>query len=166
MTKALRTALCFGLGLSASAAFGFELTSPDFEPGGTIPMAHVADVFGCTGANASPALNWTNPPEGTGAFALMVHDPDAPTGGAGFWHWIAVNIPGEATGLAYGLGADHMPDQITQIPNDYGAAAWGGPCPPEGDKAHRYNFTLYALPGPLDLPEGASKAVIGFIINA
>lgn len=154
--------------LAAPAALAFDLSSPDFEAGGSIPMTHVADIFGCAGENRSPALDWTDPPEGTGAFALMVHDPDAPTGGAGFWHWIALNIPAEASSLPQGAGNEggDMPAGVTQIPNDYGIAGWGGPCPPEGDDPHRYDFTLYALPQAMDVPQGASKAVIGFMVNA
>ena len=153
---------------AAPAAFAFELTSPDFAAGGAIPTTHVADVFGCAGGNVSPALDWSGAPEGTGAFALMVHDPDAPTGGAGFWHWIVLNIPADADGLPQGAGnaGGSAPDGVTQIPNDYGVAGWGGPCPPEGDAPHRYDFTLYALPEPMEVPQGASKAVIGFMVNA
>ncbi|MGG7564976.1 YbhB/YbcL family Raf kinase inhibitor-like protein [Rhodovulum sp. DZ06] len=133
-------------------------------------MEQVFDGSGCTGANVSPALAWTDPPEGTQSFALMVHDPDAPTGGAGFWHWIVLDIPAGVSELPKGAGAagggDGLPGGARMLVNDY-AAAWGGPCPPEGDAAHRYDFTLYALPSEkLDVPEGASKAVHGFMINA
>lgn len=153
-----------------SAASAFELTSPDFPEGGTIPESIVFDGFGCTGGNVSPELSWQDAPDGTESFALMVHDPDAPTGGAGFWHWIVVDIPASADGLPRGAGApggDAMPEGARQFPNDYGVEGWGGPCPPEGDEPHRYNFTLYALPAAsLEIPEGASKAVVGFIVNA
>ncbi len=158
------------LGLAAAPAAAFELASDDFEPGGEIAMEQVADVFGCTGGNVSPALSWSDAPEGTKSFALMVHDPDAPTGGAGFWHWILLDIPATAEGLAKGAGAADgtgLPEGARMIANDYGAAAWGGPCPPEGDEPHRYNFTLYALPqATAGIPEGASTAVAGFLVNA
>ncbi|WP_172328751.1 YbhB/YbcL family Raf kinase inhibitor-like protein [Mangrovicoccus sp. HB161399] len=161
----------FALALAAAApAAAFDLSSSDFEPGGELAMEQVADVFGCTGGNVSPALSWSDPPEGTKSFALMVHDPDAPTGGAGFWHWIVLDIPASATGLASGAGAADgtgLPEGARMIPNDYGAAAWGGPCPPEGDSPHRYNFTLYALEGATSgIAEGASTAVAGFLVNA
>ena len=166
--KSVILAVC--LGLAAGSAQAFELTSPDLKDGGTIADEFVFDSFGCTGANMSPALSWSNAPEGTKSFALMVHDPDAPTGGAGFWHWIVLDIPAGTTDLPKGAGAkggDKLPGGAHAIANDYGFAGWGGPCPPKGDDAHRYNITLYALPvEKLDVPEGASKAVTGFMINA
>ena len=72
----------------AKGAGTFELTSPDIAEGKKIDMKHVYDSFGCTGANLSPELHWSEPPAGTKSFAVLAHDPDAPTGGAGFWHWL------------------------------------------------------------------------------
>jgi Raf kinase inhibitor-like YbhB/YbcL family protein len=99
-----------------------------------------------------------------------VHDPDAPTGGAGFWHWAVVDIPATATGLAQGAGdADgtELPAGSRQLRSDYGEPCWGGPCPPEGHGPHRYVFTVYALKVErLDLPAGATTSLAGFVINA
>src|SRR5439155_1640428 len=75
----------------------FELMSPDIRPNGPIAMEQVYNGFGCSGENVSPALAWSGAPEATKSFALLVHDPDAPTGGAGWWHWLVVNIPASAT---------------------------------------------------------------------
>lgn len=151
-------------------AAAFELTSPDFDPGGAIPTAFAFDGFGCVGDNISPALAWSDAPAETASFALMVHDPDAPTGGAGFWHWAVLDIPAEVSGLERGAGAAEgtgLPEPARQVRNDYGVAGWGGPCPPEANDAHRYNFTLYALPMPsLETPEGAATSLIGFLVNA
>ena len=68
----------------------FSLASPDFSEGGTIASAQV--FTDCKGSNVSPELKWTGAPEGTRSLALLVHDPDAPTG-SGWWHWIVYNIP-------------------------------------------------------------------------
>lgn len=65
----------------------FELRSADLQPNQTIPAKFTFHGFGCDGANVSPQLSWTHAPAGTRSFALMVHDADAPTGSAGFWHW-------------------------------------------------------------------------------
>ena len=90
---------------AAAHAQTFELSSPDLSPAQPIAMKHVFNGFGCTGGNLSPALNWKNPPAGTKSFAVMVHDADAPTGGAGFWHWVLVNLPATTAGLPQGAGS-------------------------------------------------------------
>jgi len=163
-------ALSLGIALAAGSVQAFELSSPDIEEGATIAESFVFDGFGCSGDNLSPALSWSGAPEGTESFALMVHDPDAPTGGAGFWHWIVLDIPGSTDSLERGageVGGEALPEGARMLRNDYGVNGWGGPCPPEGDEAHRYNITLYALPmKKLDVPAGASKAVTGFMVNA
>lgn len=124
-------------------AAGFTLRSADIPSGDVIPLAQVYDGFGCTGANVSPALSWSEPPAGTRSFALLVHDPDAPTGGTG------------------------LPPGARQIRTDYGTAGWGGPCPPQGDKAHRYVFTLHALKvEKLAVPAEATAALAGYVVNA
>jgi Raf kinase inhibitor-like YbhB/YbcL family protein len=107
------------------------------------------------------------------SFALMAHDPDANTGGAGIWHWVVVNIPASARSIEQGAGtADgaKLPEGSRQINNDYagltGTPGWGGPCPPPGDRPHSYNFTIYALKvGKLDLKPTATASQYGFVIN-
>ncbi|MFZ0845311.1 MAG: YbhB/YbcL family Raf kinase inhibitor-like protein [Pseudolabrys sp.] len=156
-----------------TAAQAFELSSPDV--GANIPFSNkfVFNGLGCKGENLSPALTWKYPPEGTKSFALMVHDPDAPTGGAGIWHWVVINIPATTTGLEQGAGTGDgakLPSGAKQINNDYfgmtGNPGWGGPCPPKGAKAHDYNFTLYALKvETLKPPPTATASQVGFIIN-
>jgi len=147
----------------------FKLVSPDIRPNGPIAMEQVFNGFGCSGQNVSPALKWSGAPEDTKSFALLVHDPDAPTGGAGWWHWLVVNIPASATQLRKDAGkadASNLPFGCAQIDTDFGGPGWGGPCPPAGDKPHRYNFTLYALKvDSLDV-SGASASLVGYMINA
>jgi len=146
----------------------FTLTSTDFIEGGTLPNTQVYNEFGCKGANTSPALAWSGAPAGTQSFALLMHDPDAPTG-SGWWHWVLYNIPSSTTSLAAGAGDPKkslMPKGAVQARNDYGSVGYGGPCPPPG-MPHHYNFKLYALKVPkLELPEGASAALIGFNVRA
>ena len=159
---------------TAALAEGFSLGSPDIGPDKPFGEKFLFSGLGCTGANLSPALTWTAPPEGTKSFALMVHDPDAPTGGAGSWHWVVVNIPASARGIAQGAGtADGagLPPGSKQVLNDYaglngGSPGWGGPCPPKGAAPHTYVFTLYALPvEKIDLPPAATASQHGFVIN-
>ena len=154
----------------ASAKETFKLSSPDISAKTMIKNKHVFKGFGCKGDNVSPTLTWANPPKGTKSFALLVHDPDAPTGGSGWWHWVMINIPANQTSLKADAGnADgtKLPKGAQHIKTDFGGPGWGGPCPPQGDKPHRYNFTLYALKvAKLDLPQGATAALAGFMINA
>ena len=125
--------------------------------------------FGCTGDNVSPQLSWSGAPAGTQSYALTVYDPDAPTG-SGWWHWVVINIPATATSIASGAGtADGkaLPVGSQQVRTDFGAVGFGGPCPPAGNKPHRYIFTLFALKAPkLDVPPDATAALAGFMINA
>jgi Raf kinase inhibitor-like YbhB/YbcL family protein len=163
----------FVLGAAVHAQ-GFTLSSTDIATDKPLVEKFIFSGMGCTGGNVSPALIWTAPPEGTKSLALMVHDPDAPTGGAGIWHWVVVNIPASARGLDQGAGtADgaRLPPGSKQVLNDYaglngGTPAWGGPCPPKGTKAHTYVFTLYALSVErIDLPAAATASHHGFIVN-
>jgi Raf kinase inhibitor-like YbhB/YbcL family protein len=153
-----------------SHAQDFSLKSADVAAGQTIAQAFAFNGFGCIGNNVSPALSWANPPAGTKGFALTVHDPDAVTGGAGFWHWVVINLPAGVSGLQRGVGtADGkgLPETARQINTDFGAPGWGGPCPPAGDKPHRYVFTVYALKTEkLDLPAHATASLSGFMVNA
>lgn len=153
----------------SGGAQAFELKSPDISADKPIGRKFVSNVFGCSGENLSPELVWSDPPAGAKSFAVLVHDPDAPTGGAGFWHWIVADIPASARGLARGAGtADgkNLPAGARQFENDYGDAGWGGPCPPQGAGAHRYDFTVYALGvEKLGLPANAKASVAGFVVN-
>ena len=125
-----------------------------------------SDSFGCTGQNVSPAMEWTGAPHGAKSFALLVHDPDAPTGGAGWWHWLVYDIPAATDRLAKGagkVGGDALPAGAKHATTDYGSAGYGGPCPPPGDKPHRYVFTVYAVDTEsLGLDSSATPAYVGF----
>lgn len=160
-----------GLCISALVAHGslaLELSSTDIGHGEFMAKTHEFTGFGCDGSDLSPALSWSGAPKGTEAFALLVHDPDAPTG-SGWWHWQVINIPKNVTSLSTGAGKKDsklMPKGSIQIENDYGVAAFGGACPPPGHGAHRYRFTLYALKQKLDLPANASGALTGYMVKA
>jgi len=153
---------------AADAMAKFTLSSSDFTDGGTIANAQVFNGFDCKGGNVSPALRWSGAPDGTRSFALMVHDPDAPTG-SGWWHWIVYNIPAGTTSLPAGAGdpAKHLlPAGVVQGRTDYGTVGYGGPCPPPG-KPHHYYFRLYALKVPkLEVPADTGAALIGFNVRA
>ena len=133
-----------------------------------MPKSFEFNGFGCSGDNQSPALRWSGAPAGTKTFAVTCFDPDAPTG-SGWWHWSVVNIPGGVTELPRNAGAEgdaNLPKGASHVRIDYGVKAWGGPCPPPGDKPHRYVFTVHALKDRLELPPDATAALAGFMINA
>ena len=144
------------------------LTSNNFKEGGTIPNDHILSSdfgFGCSGGNKSPHLAWSGAPAGTKSFAVHCFDPDAPTG-SGFWHWVVVNIPANVSELRLDAGnpaARLLPKGALQTRTDFGKPGYGGPCPPEGLGAHRYQFTVFAVKqDALQVNADTSAAVIGF----
>ncbi len=149
-------------------AGGFSLTSPELRQGARLAQEQVFKGFGCEGGNVSPALAWEGAPQGTQSFAVTVYDPDAPTG-SGWWHWVVFNLPAGTTGLRKGAGdpkAGLMPAGAVQSRTDFGQTGYGGPCPPVGDKPHRYIFTVHALKlDKLPLDESRPAAMVGFYIN-
>jgi Raf kinase inhibitor-like YbhB/YbcL family protein len=123
------------------------LSSPAFSPHGDIPSRYT-----CEGADVSPPLTWSGVPEGTKSLALVVEDPDAPSGI--FRHWAAFDIPPGRSELEEGYGAGHPGDGFREAVNDFGKSGYGGACPPPGHGAHHYHFRLFALREPqLALPD-------------
>ena len=127
-----------------------RLTSSSFEDGGAIPS-----VFTCDGQGISPEFDWTDAPRETKSFALIIHDPDAPTPN-GFTHWVLFNIPSHIRHI----GANQPQTQKIeglgiQGKNDAGKIGYVGPCPPSG--THRYFVRLFALRTELGLGPGAVR---------
>lgn len=155
------------LGLICCVSFllanNFTLTSSDLK--GQLTKKQEFNGFGCTGENISPQLSWENAPKGTKSFAITVYDPDAPTG-SGWWHWVVFDIPSNKTTLASGFGNSDSKEAIQSI-TDYGKTGFGGACPPVGDKAHRYIFTVHALDiETLGLDKNTNAATVGYYINS
>jgi Raf kinase inhibitor-like YbhB/YbcL family protein len=122
-----------------------KLESPGFEDGGTIPKA-----FTCSGKGEPPPLRAIGVPRKARSLALLVEDPDAP--GGTFVHWTAWNLTPRSGSVA------GRPTEGRNSARDIG---WTPPCPPEGDKPHRYVFSLYALSDPLkELHPGASPDAV------
>jgi Raf kinase inhibitor-like YbhB/YbcL family protein len=129
-----------------------KLTSTAFHHHERIPDRHTGD-----GEDVSPELMWSGAPEGTKAFAIVVHDPDAPLVD-GFTHWVAYRIPGDATTLPEGGG------NAVQGTNSMGNTGYNGPAPPPGHGSHHYYFWIYALDEDLDLKPGLDRrALLGAI---
>lgn len=151
------------LAVPAGAEDGMTLVTASFTPGGTLAARQVLNGFGCTGGNLSPSLAWSGAPDGTKSYVITMRDPDAPTG-SGFWHWSMFNIPASVTELPEGLGAGApVPEGSVLARNDLSQNAYAGACPPEGAPAHRYVFTIYAMPeASLPLDATASSALVSF----
>lgn len=109
-----------------------SLTSDAFQDGQPIPVQ-----YSCDGADHTPVLHWGDPPQGTKSFALVIDDPDAPSGT--FRHWGVFDIPPSARSIG---GNQRLG---TEVSNDFGKPGYGGPCPPKGHGPHHYHFRLFAL---------------------
>lgn len=126
-----------------------QLRSGAFGPGGAIPSKHTGE-----GEDVSPELSWSQAPEGTRAFAVICHDPDAPlvsAGGTyGFVHWVLYNIPASVNRL------EEATQEHTAGKNDFGHTRYGGPMPPEKHGKHHYYFWVLALSDDAPLEPGLS----------
>lgn len=109
-----------------------KLTSPNFKNASDIPSEHT-----CDGANVSPVLKIEDPPADAKFFALIMDDPDSPSGN--FLHWMAWNIPASVREIQ----ESKLPESAQSGLNDFGKRGYGGPCP--GSGRHRYVFRIYAL---------------------
>jgi Raf kinase inhibitor-like YbhB/YbcL family protein len=115
--------------------------SPAFSHNGHIPMQYT-----CEGENFNPAIEISDLPGDTVSVAIILEDPDVPSGV--FTHWLLWNLPAE----------EHITEKtslgVSGI-NDFGKTGYGGPCPPSG--THRYYFKIYALDKELTLAGGENK---------
>jgi Raf kinase inhibitor-like YbhB/YbcL family protein len=148
--------LCLALALAGTACSQeraaietkrtIAVASRAFADGAALPRAHT-----CDGGNASPPLRW-DAVEGADGYAITMVDLDADD----FVHWVVFDIPATLTELAGGA----IPSGAAEGRNDFGREGYSGPCPPTGDDAHRYVFTIYAVSGsPMrGLEPGASLA--------
>ena len=145
-------------GGAAPSAPAMTLTSPAFPTGGKI-----SEKYGCGAepANVSPALAWSNVPEGTQSLALIMIDLDyrPQRGVQPFLHWMVWNIPPSTRLLPDGVPAKSpLGDGSIQFlaKGRGGMVGYRSPCPPPG-APHHYVFQLFALDAKLDLPATATR---------
>lgn len=119
------------------------VTSPAFGNDKPIPSG-----FTCDGAGSSPPLKLGKAPKGAKDRALIMTDPDAPSGT--LTHWVAWNLP------SGGVPEQNLPPGVVQGKNTFGNAAYAGPCPPAGSAPHHYRFTVSAVSKKITLPAGAT----------
>lgn len=121
----------------------FSVTSDAFVQNGRIPQ-----IYTCDGENARPPLTISGVPNGTVSFAIIMEDPDAPSGL--FTHWTAWNIDPKVTIIA----TDNPLEGAREGVNSANAFGYFGPCPQSG--AHRYVIRVFAVNRTLTLPTTAT----------
>lgn len=119
-------------------AMPLSLSSPAFRNGERIPAKYTGD-----GENLSPPLAWSGAPPGTRSFALIVEDPDAPSGT--FRHWGIYNLPGDRSMMPEGVERGAQAEPMSPAVNDFNHPGYDGPAPPKGHGTHHYHFRLAAL---------------------
>jgi Raf kinase inhibitor-like YbhB/YbcL family protein len=115
-----------------------------FEDGGRIPAAYAfgvpADIGHVAfGQNLNPHVRWSDAPEGTRSFALIVHDEAVPSAGddvnqegrtvpwdlprVDFFHWVLVDIPAHIREIPEGAVSTGVTAKGKPIgPGPYGVA--------------------------------------------
>ncbi|WP_416423601.1 YbhB/YbcL family Raf kinase inhibitor-like protein [Pseudomonas sp. App30] len=155
LPRSIALAACLCLPLLAQAA-PFTLRTPDGDDNALLRQANAGNTGDCGGENVSPALSWSNAPQGTQSFAVTIHDPDGQKG-LGVDHWVHYGIKAST----HEVGADaSLKGKIEGVggSNSKGLATYSGPCPPVGENPHHYVIQIYALDLAADaLPAGLTR---------
>jgi len=124
-----------------------DITSPAFDPGQPIPVKYTP-----SGEDVSPPLIFSDIPAEAKSLALIMEDPDAPSG---TWtHWTVWSIDPRVPGIGSAQKLPGSEEGVTSM----GYAGYHGPCPPSG--THRYVFKLFALDKVLNLPGSATADIL------
>ena len=122
------------------------VTSPAFEPGGSIPIEFTGD-----GASASPPIEWKDAPQGTKSFAVNVWHIPGP--GDIKSYWVVYNIPAGVTKLAKNDKSTGTVGLNDKNRREY------DPMKSKGPGVKQYHITVYALSAELKLtPDKATRA--------
>ncbi|MDD4484884.1 MAG: YbhB/YbcL family Raf kinase inhibitor-like protein [Methanoregula sp.] len=144
------------------AAGTFSLTVDGVPAGSALPATYT-----CTGSSTTPGIAWTNVPAGTKSLAVILDDPDAPSGTFTHWtftHWILYNIPATTLSIDSDQPNAKVLSDGTQVgTNTAGSRGYYPPCPPVGT-THRYLFRLYAVDMAISQPT-ADRASIDWALS-
>ncbi|MFH5798882.1 YbhB/YbcL family Raf kinase inhibitor-like protein [Haladaptatus sp. CMAA 1911] len=138
----------------ANTATGFATNA--FGEGRSVPAR-----FTCSGTDVSPPLEIASVPDDANSLAIVVDDPDAPSGT--FTHWLLWNLPPGTTTVPKAVPQERTVgslDGALQGTNDFGEIGYRGPCPPTDDGPHTYRFTLHVLERDLELDAGAKRSAL------
>jgi hypothetical protein len=162
LLAAAAATIVFGLATTANAAEIFTLKSTTFSDGKIMPkkvansQANGHGNANCVGDNVSPQLSWSNVPDGTKSFVMLMSDPEG-RGGALVSHWVAYGIPPTVTGFAEGE-ASKPSDKYVGGKSLMGVGNYSGPCTPPNQMPHHYTFVLVATDfAPADLAPGLAR---------
>jgi Raf kinase inhibitor-like YbhB/YbcL family protein len=133
------------------APAALRVSSPAFIDGSRLPQRYT-----CDGDGDEPPVQAGTVPPSTTELALVVSDPDAP--GGTYVHVTRYGIPARGDGSVDHGGREGR--------NSAGDISWTAPCPPEGDGAHRYVWSVYALRDPSDLEAGAEPGEVTAAVRA
>lgn len=128
----------------------FTLATTAVLDGGALPV-----LYTCDGKDIQPEFSWINLPAKTQTLAILISDPDAPSGT--FYHWILFNIPKSTKDLPEGMAKPPAGAELGK--NSFDKTQYSGPCPPKGT-AHTYHITLYALDTKLNLPANSDGKTV------
>ena len=138
----------------ATTTGSLKLKSPSVGADGLLPVEFTGD-----GAGISPPLVWQGAPEGTKAYAVIMHhiDPEGKTK----WYWTLYNIPSGVTALAKnGNGGGTL--GCNSVNHDIGYA----PPHSKGPGPKNYVITLYALSQPLEIRLPADQVTRDILLEA
>jgi len=120
------------------AGVDVELQAPWVE-GGVVPVDQT-----CDGANESPAVSWTDVPEGTVEIAITVVDATD-----GSVHWLVAGISSDTLGLEAGM----IPLGAVEALNAQGTIGYDGPCPAAGELS-TVTLAVHFLDAPSGVADG------------
>jgi Raf kinase inhibitor-like YbhB/YbcL family protein len=125
------------------APAALRVSSPAFIDDSRLPPRYT-----CDGAGDEPPVQAGTVPPSTRELVLIVSDPDAP--GGTYVHVTRYGLSPRGDG-SHG-GREGL--------NSTGNSGWTAPCPPKGDNAHRYVWSVYALRDPTGLDAGAKPGEV------
>jgi len=149
---ALVVGLVAATGAGAGEEAALKVTSSAFTNNGNIPAEYT-----CEGKSTAPPISWSTVPAATKSLAVLVDDPDAPSGD--FQHLAAFNLPPDRRSLPTEAVRSIAPGSALQTGrNSSGTVGFAPICPPSG--RHHYKFEVLALDSTLQLPPASDARAI------